>query len=41
MIPLSISAKTLGKRINKVATEAQEKSGFLTSYLVELFKNHN
>ena len=41
MIPLaSISAKTLGKRINKVATEAQEKSGFLTSYLVELFKNH-
>ncbi len=41
MIPLaSIAAKTLGKRINKVATEAQEKSGFLTSYLVELFKNH-
>ncbi len=41
MIPLaSISAKTLGKRISKVATEAQEKSGFLTSYLVELFKNH-
>jgi len=41
MIPLaSISAKTLGKRINKVATEAQEKSGFLTTYLVELFKNH-
>ena len=41
MIPLaSFSAKTLGKRISKVATEAQEKSGFLTSYLVELFKNH-
>ena len=41
MIPLaSISAKTLGKRINKVSTEAQEKSGFLTTYLVELFKNH-
>ena len=41
MIPLaSISAKTLGKRIGKVATEAQEKSGFLTTYLVELFKNH-
>ena len=41
MIPLaSIAAKTLGKRIKKVATEAQEKSGFLTTYLVELFKNH-
>ncbi len=41
MIPLaSFSAKTLGKRISKVATEAQEKSGFLTTYLVELFKNH-
>ena len=41
MIPLaSISARTLGKRMNKVATEAQEKSGFLTTYLVELFKNH-
>ena len=41
MIPLaSISAKTLGKRVSKVTTEAQEKSGFLTTYLVELFKNH-
>jgi len=41
MIPLaSISAKTLGKRIGKVTTEAQEKSGHLTTYLVELFKNH-
>ena len=41
MIPLaSIAAKTLGKRIRKVTTEAQEKSGFLTTYLVELFKNH-
>ena len=41
MIPLaSIAAKTLGKRINKVTTEAQQKSGFLTTYLVELFKNH-
>ena len=41
MIPLaSISAKNFGKRIGKVATEAQEKSGFLTTYLVELFKNH-
>jgi subfamily B ATP-binding cassette protein MsbA len=41
MIPLaSFSARTLGKRMSKVATEAQEKSGFLTTYLVELFKNH-
>ncbi len=41
MIPLaSFSAKTLGKRISKVTTEAQQKSGFLTTYLVELFKNH-
>jgi len=41
MIPLaSFSARTLGKRISKVTTEAQEKSGFLTTYLVELFKNH-
>ncbi len=41
MIPLaSISAKTLGKRVSKVTTQAQQKSGFLTTYLVELFKNH-
>ena len=41
MIPLaSLSAKTLGKRLGKVTTEAQEKSGHLTTYLVELFKNH-
>ena len=41
MIPLaSFSARALGKRISKVTTEAQEKSGFLTTYLVELFKNH-
>ena len=41
MIPLaSIASKSLGKRMHKVATEAQEKSGFLTAYLVELFKNH-
>ena len=41
MIPLaSFAAKNLGKRISKVTTEAQEKSGFLTTYLVELFKNH-
>jgi len=41
MIPLaSIMARTLGKRIGKVVTEAQEKSGFLTTYLIEIFKNH-
>ena len=41
MIPLaSFASKSLGKRMHKVATEAQEKSGFLTAYLVELFKNH-
>jgi subfamily B ATP-binding cassette protein MsbA len=41
MIPLaSTAAKSLGKRIGKVTTEAQEKSGFLNSYLIELFKNH-
>ncbi len=41
MIPLaSIAAKSLGKRIGKVTTEAQEQSGFLTSHLIEIFKNH-
>ena len=41
MIPLAgISAKTLGKRMGKIATQAQEKSGHLTTFLVELFKNH-
>jgi subfamily B ATP-binding cassette protein MsbA len=41
MIPLaSFFAKTLGKRVGKVTTEAQENAGFLTTYLVELFKNH-
>ena len=41
MIPLaSFASKVLGKRMKKITTEAQEKSGYLTSYLVELFKNH-
>ena len=41
MIPLaSTASKILAKRISKVATEAQERSGFLNSYLIELFKNH-
>ncbi len=41
MIPLaSLTAKRLGKRIGKVTTEAQEKSGDLNKYLIDLFKNH-
>ena len=41
MIPLaSIAAKTLGKRISKVATQQMNRAGVLTSYLVEMFKNH-
>ena len=41
MIPVaSIFARTLGKRMKKIVTQAQERSGFLISYLVELFKNH-
>ncbi len=41
MIPLaSLASRNLGKRMGKVTTEAQEKSGSLTTYLVELFKNH-
>ena len=41
MIPLaSITAKRLGKRMAKVATEAQERSGDLNKYLIDLFKNH-
>ena len=41
MIPLaSITAKILGKRMTKVSTEAQEKSGDLNRYLIDLFKNH-
>ena len=41
MIPVaSIAAKSLGKRVGKVSTQAMEKAGTLTSYLIELFKNH-
>jgi len=41
MIPLaSIIAKILGKRMSKVSTEAQERSGDLNRYLIDLFKNH-
>ena len=41
MIPFaSVVAKTLGKRVLKVTTEAQEKSGDLNKYLIDIFKNH-
>ena len=41
MIPLaSAMARSLGKRVGKVTTEATEKSGLLTTYLIEIFKNH-
>jgi ATP-binding cassette, subfamily B, bacterial MsbA len=41
MIPLaSITAKILGKRMGKVTTQVQEKSGDLNRYLVDLFRNH-
>ena len=41
MIPLaSIAAKKLGKRISKVATQQMNRTGILTSYLMEMFKNH-
>jgi len=41
MIPLaSFAAKSLGKRVGKISTEAQVESGILTSHLIEVFKNH-
>jgi subfamily B ATP-binding cassette protein MsbA len=41
MIPLAtFAARTLGKRISKVATEQMLKAGILNTYLIELFKNH-
>ena len=41
MIPLaSIAARTLGKRIGKVTNQQMIKAGTLTSYLIEIFKNH-
>ena len=41
MIPLaSAMARSLGKRVGKVTTEATEKSALLTTYLIEIFKNH-
>ncbi len=41
MIPLaSIAAKTLGKRMGKATKDQMNKVGKLTSYLIEIFKNH-
>ena len=41
MIPLAtLAARTLGKRIGKVATEQMLKAGILNTYLIELLKNH-
>jgi len=41
MIPLaSFAAKSLGRRIGKVSTEAQQMSGVLVTHLIEIFKNH-
>ena len=41
MIPLAtIAARSLGKRIGKVTVEAADRTGELTSYLLEIFKNH-
>ncbi|MBD1156955.1 ABC transporter ATP-binding protein [Pelagibacterales bacterium SAG-MED20] len=41
MIPLAtFAARTLGKRIGKVANEQMLKAGILNTFLIELFKNH-
>ena len=41
MIPFaSVVARTLGKRIGKVSIEQMHKLGTLSSYLIEIFKNH-
>ena len=41
MIPLAtLAARTLGKRMGKITTQAQSKAGALTTYLMEIFKNH-
>jgi len=41
MIPLAtVAARSLGKRIGKVTVEAADRTGELTSYLLEVFKNH-
>ena len=41
MIPLaSFAARSLGKRITKVSFEQMEWAGVLSSYLIDMFKNH-
>ena len=41
MIPFaSYTAQKLGKRIGKVATVGMENAGFLSTHLMEIFKNH-
>ena len=41
MIPIAtFAARSLGKRMGKVTTQSQEKSGILISYLSEIFKNY-
>ena len=41
MIPLaSLAAKALGKRMGKITTQQMSKVSVLTSYLIEIFKNH-
>ena len=41
MIPFaSTAAKILGKRIGKVSGQQMQRHGTLTSYLIEIFKNH-
>ena len=41
MIPLAtIAARSLGKRISKVSYQQMEWAGVLSSYLIDMFKNH-
>jgi subfamily B ATP-binding cassette protein MsbA len=41
MIPLaSYMARSLGKRMNKASIQAMDHSGFFTTRLIEIFKNH-
>ena len=41
MIPLaSFAARSLGKRITKVSFQQMESAGVLSSYLIDMFKNH-
>ena len=41
MIPIAtFAARSLGKRMGKVTTQSQEKSGILISYLSEMLKNY-